>query len=168
MPMLKWKENLDGIKKCHTSFTYDLRVKRKFPDNINHQKWETPLAVQLNLWRLAHAPRIPIAAKINLLFQIIEISFPDTKNKTDYPEYTESNQAPAPRTEARLLRDLASHGKKEMNSQQIQTYCEYLGIVKISHDPTDQNFIKTLGSKVTIVEEEARKIINKQITITES
>jgi hypothetical protein len=93
------------------------------------QQWTPKLAVQLRLWQLARRPDTPLAAKINLLFQIIECEHPDRNDNATYPQFTVSMVKPAPLTACKLLRDLVSHGASTAPSgKQLQDYIKYLGI----------------------------------------
>jgi hypothetical protein len=141
------------------------------PGDLDRQTWEPELPVQLRLWQLAGAQHLPIAVRIVLLFQIIEMRFPDTDtNKpghpTQYPEYEDSSIDPHPLTEAKLLRHLASHGKKPMSSCEIGRYCERHRIPAESNDPTDAGLTLLFTSRFPVVEQEARRLIDQAITRT--
>lgn len=163
-PKLARIENPDGSGLAWSSLPSYLYGVRPLPLETDRQQWQTTFSVQLCLWRLAQTPDLPVVAKINLLFQIIEISFPNTRSVEDYPEYNEPDNDPHPRTEAKILRDLASHGKKQMGNPQIEDYCRHHGLSAESHDPTNAKFIGVLKKRSRIVEEEARKVIDSQIT----
>ena len=163
-PRFVRKDNPNG-----STTTSDSRMCRtagwcEIPADIAPQQWDDALQAQLSLWHLATLRQIPVVAKIMLLFQIIEIAFPDTKNDKDYPEYKDSTSNPASRTEAKLLRDLATHGKKPMRSRQVQCYCMHHSIKCQSNDPTDAELRKLFNLRLTVIEEEARRIIHQSIT----
>ena len=160
----KCKLNNGGSKTCQAEIKSDSYIVAPISQNIARQKWDLSLSVQLRLWQLASIFELSIATKINLLFQIIEIYFPDTGDNNCYPEYTNSSIVPYPRTEAKLLRNLSSHGKKSMNSPQVKEYCSFLGIPAVSYDPTDPRFTDALEKRFSVIKEEARNIIAKQIT----
>jgi len=163
-PKLVRQENPDGSASVQASLHMFLAGGRPLPPKIDRQQWGTALPVQLRLWQFAHLPGLPIAVQINLLFQIIEISYPNTRCDNEYPQYQDTTAAPDPRTEAKLLRHLASHGKQAMRGQQVRLYCQYLGISEESHDPTDANFIRILKNHLQVVKDEAWKVINDTIT----
>jgi len=159
------QEKVDGtITACATIANTITLIKKLLPE-INRQHWDVPLSVQLRLWNLAFSPSLPIASKANFLFQIIEISYPDTRDSYDYPEYNDPNKEPHPRTEAKLLRHLMSHGRgKKIQSPELQRYCNHLGIQKEFHDPTDIHFLRVINSRMSILVDESRRIIYESIT----
>ena len=159
------KENPNGSIQAISSIAVFLHGIKPLPAEIDRQDWDKSLPVQLRLWKLAHSPNLPLSSQINLLFQIIEISYPNTDDEKDFPPYLDSKKSPEPPTEAKLLRHLASHGKQKMKrSKQVQRYCKYLAIPEESHDPTDFKFLQVLRDGLPIVENEARKVINEAIT----
>jgi len=161
-PGLLRKEKPDGSSTGFISHTADAFIVKPLAPEINRQDWqEKPLAVQLRLWQLAQFADLPVAARINLLFQIIEITYPD---RDDYPKYECPSNSPHPRTEAKLLRDLVTHGKKKMDSPQVKLYCQHLGISGESHDPTDADFLRVLHSRFSVVKDEAHRVIEASIT----
>lgn len=163
-PKLLRKETPAGPVTNFRSFTMGAVLVKPLGTEIERQQWQASLPVQLRLWQLAQLPNLPVATQINLLFQIIEISYPSTNDQSVYPQYSSTHSPPHPRTEAKLLRDLASHGKKRMGSRQVQLYCQYLGISDESHDPTDSNFIQVLRNRLQVIQVEARKVIDDSIT----
>lgn len=162
-PRFEWKRNDEGLTTHLNDIKSDARIVKSLPDDIGRQKWNLALSIQLRLWQLSKLSDLPIAAKINLLFQIIEISFPNTRDKTDYPDYNDITNPPDPKKESLFLRNLASHGKGMVGDLQIKNYCRFLNITETLHDPTDTNFIKALKSRLKIVEQEARNIIKLQL-----
>jgi hypothetical protein len=128
------------------------------------QQWTPRLAVQLRLWHLARRSDTPLAARINLLFQIIECEHPDKSDTTVYPPFTSSTTKPAALTECKLLRDLVSHGADTPPSgKQIQEYMKHLGITNF-FDPSDSKHAALIGEKTRFVEGEAMRIIEAAIT----
>ncbi|MFH0784788.1 MAG: hypothetical protein V2B20_22925 [Pseudomonadota bacterium] len=130
---------------------------------IDRQQWQNPLAKQLRLFYLAELTE-PIAPKMNLYFQIIEASYPNTNDLRDYPEFKIGDIKPHPRTETKLLRDFVSHQKNKISSSQLKLYCQYLGINEEFYNPTDTKHIQIVKSKLSFIREEARKIIDVSIT----
>ncbi len=110
---------------------------------------------------------VNLAAKVNLLFQIIEIDHPDNAS---YPEYKnlESPEEdpidfPHPMTESRLLRNLMSHGKGEPKSIQLKKYCDFNGFTT-THDPADQGFLSKVQERLPVLEKQAKEIIDRKIS----
>lgn len=87
-----------------------------------------------------------------------------TNDPTQYPVYNDSTRPPHPHTEAKLLRDLVSHQKGQIDSRQLKRYCQYLGLNENFFDPTDTKQIKIFKSKLNFICEEARKVIKALIT----
>ncbi len=135
----------------------------KLQDDIDRQQWSHQLTLQLRLWQLAHLPHLPVSVQIALLFQIIEISFPDTRNKQMYPSFQENDLVPHPRTEAKLIRDWVSHQEAKMRKP-LLGYCRYLEIELRFFDPTDVQHQKKIPGLFEKVEREAEKVIHAAIT----
>ena len=138
---------------------------------ITTQQWEdNNLSVQLRLWTLAQK-EVTLAAKVNLLFQIIEIEHP---KKESYPEYknpedtnAEPIDFPHPMTESRLLRNLVSHSKGEPQQIQLKRYCRRIGLDS-THDPTNPNFLSKIQERLHIPREQAKEIIDGKIYRTQT
>ena len=91
------------------------------------QQWEdNNLSVQLGLWRLAKRKGIPLAAQVNLFFQIIEIDHSTKSDREWYPKYDSPNDVPDPRTESKLLRHLMSHGRGTPQEESELVLCHDL------------------------------------------
>lgn len=168
-PDYQWQKDVDGKKESCESLTvthYNFHGKKKIPENITKQQWTLDLEVQLRLWRVANSFGLPIQSRINLLFQIIEISFPDRRDKSIYPEYTASKQKPASMTECKLLRDLVSHGMGTVEGEELKTYCDSLGVEGF-YNLKDKNFEGVIRKRLHTIEREAEAIIKKQITYLE-
>jgi hypothetical protein len=163
-PTLVRKEIQEGQIEIRSSQGTYLIGSKPIDPNIDRQEWTIPLSVQLRLWKLANQPDLPVAVKINLLFQIIECSYPDRRNQSDYPRYNRSDAPPHPRTEAKLMRDLASHGFSDVASDQLRNYCKYIKIPAKLHNPTDPKFIRKLQDKLSIVRNQAQELIDNAIT----
>ncbi len=91
---------------------------------------------------------------------IIEITYP---NKDDYPQYSDPSKEPDSKTESRFLRNLVSHGG-EVKDPELKRYCDFLGIPQTMNNLGDSEFIKKVELRVGVIEEEARKVIDNQIT----
>lgn len=164
-PKILRKENSDGRSVGFGSFTADAFITKSLSTEVDRQQWHIPLAVQLRLWQLAQSPNVPIAARTNLLFQIIEISYPNTNDQNQYRQYKDPRKRPHPRTEAKLLRHLASHGNtKRVTHEQLKRYCQHLSITEEFHNPTDIDYLRVLREGFPVVESEARRIIEASIT----
>ncbi len=163
-PGLLCKVRTDGSTEVtHSISSCTVVVKPSALDNVVSQNWEIPeasVAVQLRLWQLA-TPDLPVAARINLLFQIVEIAHPE---RSEYPKYEDSTKEPDPMTEARFLRNLASHGKQAIGDKQLQLYCQRHGLPLEMHDPTNPTLIKLLEDRLEVVKSEARRVIDSSIT----
>ena len=126
--------------------------------SIAPQKWSYELALQMRLWALAGELVDPLA-KIVLLFQIIELSYPSRKY---YPAYIDAQVPPDEKTECKLLRHLVVHAG-DVTSSELKNYCEYLGLPPLMLDRTDPQYVKVLSNKVRLVEHTARSIIEKAL-----
>jgi len=163
-PQLEWKKNDDGVTTRLQSLRTDIRCVNKIPKDLTKQQWSSDssdLAVQLRLWQLTKLPNLQIAIRINLLYQIIEIAFPD---KNNYPKYVNSNIPPVPRQESLFLRHLVSHGGGPIKSEELKKYCNFLNIKETFYYPTDNNSQKAIKKRFPIVENEVRNVIKEQIT----
>ena len=162
-PRLLRPENLDGSTTSSQSFHARAWIVKPL-DKFDCQLWQGPhLTRQLRLWYLAHLPNVPIAARINLLFQIVETSDPPPH----YPAYEEADRRadkpPDPRTESKLLRHLASHSGTP-DREELKQYCRYLHIEQKMYDPTDKDQARVLQGRLPIVEGLASRLIKASIT----
>lgn len=151
-----------GKKRLFNEVDCIMRGVEKLQDDIDRQQWTHKLSLQLRLWQLAHLPYLPVSVQIVLLFQIIEASFPDTRNKQMYPPFAENNLVPHPRTEAKLIRDWVSHQAKI--GKRLLRYCRYLEIEPQFFDPTDIGHHRKIPGLLEKVEQEAEKVIYASIT----
>lgn len=144
------------------SVTADLRlswaIHGAIPAGTGPQKWSYILPIQLRLWALAAAVEDPMT-KIMLLFQIIELSFPES---SDYPEYKDANLPPNPRTECKLVRHLVAHAG-EPGKPQLKLYRDYLGIPYLMLDRTDSTHSELIYGKVSLVESVAKSILQNAL-----
>ena len=154
----------DGHKKSLCDIKFSINAIQAIPDNIGPQLWENNIDTQLKLWFLAHGENIPLASKINLLFQILEIEYPYTGNQTIYPLYEDSSSEPSPMTEAKLLRHIVSHGKSPINNHQLRKYCEFLGLRPEMHDPANAEFIDIINRRLPVITRLAKEIIEAKLT----
>ncbi len=164
---LKTIEDDNGINIGLNNLRMDLGVVELLPNDIDHQQWSKDnITVHLRLWNMAHSLAIPLAAKINLLFQIIEIEYPNTQDKEVYIPYLDTKNPPSNMTEAKLLRDLMSHGKNSKVKTQLENYCKFLKLKPGMHDPADRDFMNCVKKRLFVLENEAQKIIESKITKT--
>lgn len=166
-PKFEWETNQNGTTSSQSSISCRINTVNAVPQNTTLQDWTSSLAIQLRLWGLAKSSGLPLTARINILFQIIEIFYPETNNPTYYPVYLDISKSPHPRTESLLLRNLVSHGGKDITSSQLKNYCQFLGIPENFHNPINSKCIKVLKNRINIVEKEAHKVINEKITLKE-
>lgn len=137
-------------------------------DKIDQQNWNENdnIELQLKLWFLAMQQGLPLAAYINLLFQIIEIDHPNTSAYL-VPTYGESgNLSDAEidsKKESLFLRNLVSHGKQNVGDPHLITYCEHLGIPLEMHNPLNQAAMDAIRTRVHIVRNEAKRIIKEKV-----
>ena len=160
-------QNDNGTLTGITGLRAVINAVEDLPNNITRQNWElNTINIQLRLWSLCFLPSIPpipLSSKINLLFQIIEIDFPNTGEKGDYPPYDNPANPPAPRTESKLLRDLMSHGNSPVGGPQLRLYCQFLGLPPQMHDPTSPQFFAAIDGRMYILIAEAKQIIDHKI-----
>lgn len=141
------------------SFRWD--IQGRLPLTIQPQRWTPELALQLRLWRTA-VDATDSSTKIILLFQIVELTYPDTNNQTQYPQYDDPSCSPHPRTEAKLLRHLVSHAGKPTGAQ-TENYLKYLSLAPVLSDRTNPNFLLVVQGKVPHVETIARQVIESAL-----
>ena len=144
---------------CRRTVSKDLTVCWAIPSQLplttQPQHWTDELPLQLCLWRAAVDATDP-TAKIILFFQIVELKYPDTTNKTDYPPYDSLSWDP--RTEAKLLRNLVAHAGKP-TSEQTKKYLKYLGLAPVLSNRTNPDFLRVVREKVPLVQAVAREVI---------
>ena len=165
---LKLIEYPNGRKQTIVTIKYDINAIQKISEEIAPQQWTNNIEVQLKLWVLANTYNLPLAAKINLLFQIIEIEYPNTSDQSIYPLYRDSTTEPNPMTEAKLLRHMVSHGKSPIENNQLRTYCDFLNLSPEMHDPSNARFIDVISRRIPIITRLAKEIIEAKLTIIEN
>jgi len=164
-PVFTRELKANGMSTGTLCITSTALVVKPLPSTTGRQVWTGTLGVQLRLWFLAKADSTPLLSRVNLLFQIIECAFPDTSDGHAYPEYKNPMTDPAPLTECKLLRDLASHGhSKKVKSPQLKLYCKRHRLPEQFADPTNEKVMRLIDSRIGVLEIEARKIIAQEIT----
>ena len=130
-------------------------VHGSIPPGTKPQTWSYALGLQLKLWALACEAVDPLA-RIVLLYQIIELSAPI------FPVYSDSARPPDPLTECKLLRDLVAHAG-DVDRPQLQRYCAYLNIAPLMLDRTDDAYVELLAAKCSLVEQQAKRILQNAL-----
>ena len=143
------------------SQTIRFSIHGELPKTIQPLRWTPELALQLRLWKVA-VDTTDSSAKILLLFQIVELSYPDTNNQTLYPKYGGPSCAPHPRTEAKLLRHLVAHAGNPTGTQ-TENYLKYLGLGPVLSDRTNPDFLVVVRGKIPHVEALARQVIESAL-----
>jgi hypothetical protein len=137
------------------------RIHGSLPDDIHPQEWKYELPIQLRLWSVA-VDHNDILTKLLLLFQIIELSYPDTSNPQFYPVYDNSTSPPAPRSECKFIRHLIAHAG-DVKTKQLEHYCAYLNLPTVMLDRTDEGYYEIIASKLPLMEQEAKKVIEEAL-----
>lgn len=136
------------------------------PTDIEPQIWfdedRDNLATQLRLWVIA-AETTDIKFRLILLFQIIELKYPENKF---YPDYENESTAPDKLTECKLIRNLIAHAGVPYNKQ-LKRYCSYLGLPERMHDPINQHYSRVIESKLPLMRSEAKKVIVAKVVLRE-
>lgn len=145
-------------KRAYGRVDIKYRIHGGLDKNIKPQKWTYELPLQLRLWSLAEDTK-EVLLKIILLFQIIEIAYPERHN---YPEYMNASLPPNPLSECKFLRNMAAHSG-DVSHVQLERYCEYLKVPPLMHDPTDPAYLKLFKSKIWLLKNEAKKAIEKSL-----
>jgi len=145
-------------KRVTANFEISCRIHGKLSEQVEPQKWNYNLSVQLRLWSIA-VDANEVLLQIILFYQIIELSIP---NSQSIPKYTDSTIPPVPIVECRFLRNMAAHSG-EVGDAQLKKYCEYLGFPTLLHDPTDPQYLIILKSKLKLLESEAKSAIEREL-----
>ena len=145
---------------CRSTVTADLAIKyrihRKIPEGTAPLTWTDKLALQLKFWSLA-ADTTDQMARVILLYQIIELKYPDLNDKCAYPPYKDEKTPLSPRTEAKLLRNIVAHAGDAR--PETASYLRFLGLPTSLSNLTHPDWIKVLSNRLPIVEMEARKVL---------
>ncbi|MFT3758410.1 hypothetical protein [Thauera sp.] len=141
------------------------RVHGPLPKEVRPLTWTGALALQLRLWALATEAQ-DSALRVLLHFQIIELSYPNTRDKEAYPPFSGGSHSPHPRTEAKLLRHLVAHAGDART--ETSSYLEYLGLPSRLGNYNHPNWDTAITSAGKRVEKLARKIIRRAICQAEN
>ena len=142
-------------------FTSSYRIHGDWPSDKGPQKWNYDLPIQLKLWSMAIDSN-DFRLQTLYYFHIIELAYPDTRDRTHYPDYLDPTTTPAPLTECKFLRHLIAHAG-EVGGQQLKNYCAYLNIPELMFDATDNRYKQILINKVKLLEQEAKNAINNML-----
>jgi hypothetical protein len=123
----------------------------KYPLN-----WTPDIELQLRLWSIASESN-DLRLRVLFLFQIIELSYPDTRDPSSYPVYKSHLQPPHPRTEAKLLRHVVAHAGNARSETEM--YLRFLDLPAKLSNLTHEYWSHTLESRISISELEARRIL---------
>ena len=134
------------------------RVHGALPEEVRPITWTDTLALQLRLWALATEAQDP-GLKVLLHFQIIELSYPDTRDRAAYPPYTGGPHPPHPRTEAKLLRHLVAHAGDAKSETGL--YLAYLGLPNRLGNYSHPDWLTKITNAGKRVEEQAREIVRR-------
>ncbi len=141
------------------SFTSRYRIHGDLPENIEPQVWNNELPIMLKLWSMAINLHNEFRLQLLYYFHIIELAYPE---KSSYPDYTDCTSPPHPLTECKFIRNLIAHAG-DVGSSQLKAYCRYLGIPEVMFDVTDRRYQSILLGKVKLLEEQAKKAIEKYL-----
>jgi hypothetical protein len=140
-------------------FTSSYAIHGPLPTGLGPQNWMPEVALQLRLWAVGVDVPDP-ATKVLIFFQIVELAFPNTKDKTAYPPYTPSFP-PHRRTEAMLLRHIVSHAGRPFPMTKM--YLEHLGLEPMMSDRSNPRWLEVISDKVKLVQEEAYEVIQNAL-----
>jgi len=142
------------------TFTVRYRIHGSIPQGMEPQQWTDQLSLQLKLWGIA-VDSIDPYIKIILFFQIIELSYPDTRDNVAYPLYENESFPPHPRTEAKLLRHLVAHAGEA--KQETNRYLQFLGLPSRLSNLVHSEWIQALSGRIPHVQEQAREILHNAL-----
>lgn len=147
-------------KTVSASLKIRYRIHGSLPTGIRPQIWSDQVTLQLKLWAIA-ADAQDIYLKALLFYQIIELSYPDTRDATAYPPYDNSSRVPHPRTESKLLRHLVAHA----GCAKVETsaYLEFLGLPPVLSNLIHPEWAGKIAARVAIVERQARKVLQSAL-----
>lgn len=120
------------------------------------QIWSANVALQLRLWALA-ADVEDASLKVLLLYQIIELSHPDTHDKDAYPAYKNYQSEPHPRTEAKLLRHLVAHAGEA--KKETSAYLQFLGLPPVLSNLVHPGWVEKITERVAVVQQQAWEVL---------
>ena len=135
-------------------------VHGELPAGTGPLTWTDTVSLQLRLWSLA-SEVVDFSMKVILYFQIIELSFPDTRDAANYPPYRDSSVPPHPRTESKLLRHLVAHAG--LPQSETRTYLRHLGLPEVASNQVHVHWESRLSTRLAVVEREARGVLRNAV-----
>lgn len=111
-----------------------IQCSQEIPSNIEKQEWDSVLALQLRLWRMATECN-ELNFKMLLFYQIIELS------NCNFDKYTNPNEPPTEVTECKFLRHLVAHSNLDTN-REVKFYLKFLEISGLIDSETFRSFIE--------------------------
>lgn len=149
---------------CRRSATGAMRgswsVHGQLPAGKGPLHWTDTLTLQLRLWALASGNH-EFALKVILLFQIVELSYPNTNDIFYYPKYIYSTTPPHPRTESKLLRHIVAHAGTPR--PETQAYLRHLQLREVLSSYHDSQWEPNILARIPIVEREAAQILRGSV-----
>lgn len=146
-------------KKVQLSLDSWNRIHGDLQEDIEPQKWSYELPIMLKLWSMAIDLHSEFRLQILYYFHIIELAYP---SRDSYPVYTDPTTPPYPLTECKFIRHLVAHAG-DVSRSQLRLYCKYLDIPEVMFDVTDRRYQSILLNKVKLLEEQAKKAIEKNL-----
>lgn len=145
------------VKRTMTaSLQASYRIHGSLPENFGCITWNDQLTLQLKLWRLA-SESPDFVVRVLLHFQIIELRYPKTSDPISYPPYKVGNQAPHPRTEAKLLRNIIAHAAEA--KPETLRYLEFLGLPPQLSNVSHPDWLARIKPRLSILETQARETV---------
>lgn len=148
---------------AQASYSTSNRIHGKIPEGLAQLSWSDELTLQLKLWSIA-IDSTDYIVRILLYYQIIEVSYPKTDDKENYPtyEYVDKTKPPIPRTEAKLLRNLIAHAG--VARTETNEYLKFLGLPSRLSNLTYPDWHKKILERLPILEQQARELLQNKIS----
>lgn len=143
-------------RKITTSLKCSYRIHGKIPEGTAPLNWTDKLELQFKLWSIA-ADTTDSMIRVLMLFQIIELSYPDSNDRIAYPPYTDESVPPPPRTEAKLLRHLIAHAGNA--KPETAKYLRFLGLPERLSNHTHRDWNRKLSDRLPVIEMQARELL---------
>ena len=134
------------------------RVHGPLPAGVLPQIWTDQITLQLRLWALASDVE-EVSLKVLLLYQIIELS---PQKKAANLAYDDPSW-PAPRTEAKLLRNVVAHAG-EPTQRGTEAYLEFLGLTPMLSNLVDPQWVEKITERVAVVQQVAREVLQSALS----
>ena len=131
------------------------------PDELGPQDWTPELSLQLRLWSVA-VDIVDPPIQLLIFFQIIELSYPDLQDHSQYPPY--AGGEPDRRTEAKILRHIVAHAS-EADRKQTKLYLQSHQLGKLMANRSDANWVAFITCKVRDVKALAKEVIEATLKV---